>query len=103
MVGRIRQLSCRNTGDAECGTHVVPAEIVRRIWQNKPLVVALDRRIFGAIFTVPRLGAATVLALMVVGQMLGSLAFDQFGLFGIPHRPTDATRLIGAAFLVVSP
>ena len=54
-----------------------------------------------AIFTVPRLGAATVLALVVVGQMLGSVLFDQFGLFGIPPRPADATRLIGAAFLVL--
>ncbi len=54
-----------------------------------------------AIFTVPRLGAATVFALIVVGQMLGSLAFDQFGLFGIPHHPVDVTRLIGAAFLVM--
>ena len=45
--------------------------------------------IFGAIFIgtailmVPRLGAATVLALIVVGQMIGAVAFDHFGVFGI--------------------
>jgi bacterial/archaeal transporter family-2 protein len=33
-----------------------------------------------AIFMVPRLGAASVLALIVVGQMIGSLAFDHFWL-----------------------
>jgi DNA-binding transcriptional LysR family regulator len=37
---------------------------------------------------VPRLGAATVLALIVVGQMLGSLACDHFGLLGLPHAAT---------------
>ena len=63
--------------------------------------------IFGAIFIgtailmVPRLGAATVLALIVVGQMLGSLAFDHFGLLGVPQHPADLTRLAGAAFLLL--
>jgi bacterial/archaeal transporter family-2 protein len=54
-----------------------------------------------AIFMVPRLGAATVLALIVVGQMMGSLAFDQFGLFGVPQPTANPVRLAGAAFLVL--
>ena len=54
-----------------------------------------------AIFMVPRLGAATVLALIVVGQMLGSLAFDHFGLLGLPHHPVSPTRLAGAASLLL--
>lgn len=63
--------------------------------------------LFGALFIgtailmVPRLGAATVLALIVVGQMLGSLAFDHFGLFGLPHHPVSLTRLAGAASLLL--
>ena len=62
--------------------------------------------IFGAIFiatailTVPRFGAATVLALIVVGQMLGSLTFDHFGLLGVPLHPANPIRLAGAAFLI---
>jgi bacterial/archaeal transporter family-2 protein len=62
--------------------------------------------IFGAIFIgtailmVPRLGAATVLALIVVGQMLCSLAFDHFGLLGVPQHPASLTRLAGAALLI---
>ncbi len=63
--------------------------------------------LFGAIFIgicilmVPRLGAATTLALIVVGQMLGSLAFDHFGMLGIPVHPASFIRLAGAAFLIV--
>jgi len=63
--------------------------------------------IFGAIFigtailTVPRLGAATVLALIVVGQMLGSLVFDHLGLLGVPQHAADLTRLAGAVLLIL--
>jgi len=63
--------------------------------------------IFGAIFIgtailmVPRLGTATVLALIVVGQMLGSLAFDHFGLLGVSQHPAGLVRLAGAAFLIL--
>jgi bacterial/archaeal transporter family-2 protein len=63
--------------------------------------------LFGAIFVgtailmVPRLGAATVLALIVVGQMLGSLAFDHFGLLGIPQHTASPIRLAGAVVLVL--
>ena len=63
--------------------------------------------IFGAIFIgiaimmVPRLGVALVLALIIVGQMLGSLAFDHFGLMGVPLYPANPVRLAGAAFLVL--
>ncbi len=63
--------------------------------------------LFGALFIgtailmVPRLGAATVLALIVVGQMLGSLAFDHIGLLGLPQQPVSPTRLAGAASLIL--
>jgi bacterial/archaeal transporter family-2 protein len=62
--------------------------------------------IFGAIFIatailmVPRLGAATVLALVVVGQMLGSLVFDHLGLLGLPRHPASLMRLVGTVFLI---
>ncbi|WP_225116289.1 DMT family transporter [Bradyrhizobium sp. BRP22] len=63
--------------------------------------------IFGAVFIgiailmVPRLGAAMVLALIVVGQMLASLAFDHFGLLGLAQHPATPIRLVGAAILVL--
>ena len=63
--------------------------------------------VFGAVFIivvvlmVPRFGAATVLALIVVGQMLGSLAFDHFGILGLSEQPVSPVRLLGAALLIL--
>jgi transporter family-2 protein len=63
--------------------------------------------IFGAayiaisILLLPRLGAATVIALIVAGQMVGSLAFDHFGLLGVPEHPANLARIIGAALLIL--
>jgi len=63
--------------------------------------------VFGAIFiatailTVPRLGAATVLALLVVGQMVASLTLDHFGILGLAKHSASPTRLFGAALLIV--
>jgi transporter family-2 protein len=62
---------------------------------------------FGAIYIaisillLPRLGAATVIALIVAGQMIGALAFDQFGLLGVPAHPLSMFRLVGAGLLVL--
>jgi transporter family-2 protein len=62
--------------------------------------------LFGVIFIglgivlVPQLGAATFLALLITGQMLLSVAFDHFGLFGLAQRPFDMPRAIGVAFLI---
>jgi bacterial/archaeal transporter family-2 protein len=62
--------------------------------------------VFGAIyiaisiFLLPRFGAATVISLIVAGQMLGSLAFDQFGLFGLQVHAISPLRALGAACLV---
>jgi transporter family-2 protein len=53
-----------------------------------------------AIFLVPQLGAAAFFALLIAGQMLGSIAFDHFGLLGVPVHPISAVRVIGAALLV---
>jgi bacterial/archaeal transporter family-2 protein len=62
---------------------------------------------FGAIYIaisillLPRLGAATVVALIVVGQLLTSLAFDHFGLLGVPVHPASAIRILGAVCLLL--
>jgi len=62
--------------------------------------------LFGAIYIaisialVPRLGTATFVALLVAGQMLASLAFDQYGLFGLAQHSASPARLVGAALLV---
>lgn len=62
--------------------------------------------LFGAIFIalgillLPKIGAATFIALLVAGQMLASVAFDHFGLLGLTQRSVDLPRLIGVALLI---
>ena len=53
-----------------------------------------------AIWTVPQLGAATFIALLVAGQMLASVAFDHFGVLGLAQRAIDLPRIVGVALLV---
>src|SRR5690242_1731905 len=61
---------------------------------------------FGAIYIaisillVPRLGAATFVALLIAGQMVASLLFDNYGWFGLAERPADPLRIFGALLLV---
>jgi len=62
--------------------------------------------LFGAIFIalvivlVPKLGAATFIALLVAGQMLASVMLDHFGWLGLTQRPVDLPRVIGVVLLV---
>ena len=57
--------------------------------------------IVASIMLLPRLGAMTVIALLITGQMLTSVAFDHFGLFGLAQRPIDLYRAGGAVLLVL--
>lgn len=63
--------------------------------------------LFGAIFIalaillIPQLGAATFIALLVAGQMIAALAFDHYGLLGIPVHPASLIRFAGAALLIL--
>ena len=41
-----------------------------------------------------------IIALIVAGQMIGSLAFDHLGLFGLPMHHVTAPRVAGALFLL---
>jgi len=52
------------------------------------------------IILVPKLGAATLMALMITGQMAMSLVLDQYGLVGYQLHPTSVWRLVGVAMLV---
>jgi transporter family-2 protein len=62
---------------------------------------------FGAVYIVlaivllPRLGAATVVAFVVAGQMLTSLAFDHFAVLGLPHHAANVPRIVGALLIIV--
>jgi transporter family-2 protein len=61
---------------------------------------------FGAIYigisilTLPRLGATTTIALLILGQMIGSLVFDHFGLLGLPIQLATFPRMVGVALVI---
>jgi len=56
--------------------------------------------VFSAIVLAPRLGAASMLALILSGQMLASLAMDQYGMLGYPVRPITLPKLVGGALVI---
>lgn len=53
------------------------------------------------IILAPLLGAATMIGLIIVGQMLASITLDHFGLVGFPIHPLSFWRAVGAIFLIV--
>ena len=62
---------------------------------------------FGAIYiaisilSLPKLGATTVIAFIVAGQLIGSILFDHLGLLGVPIHQLNTARLVGAGMLVL--
>lgn len=62
--------------------------------------------ILGAVFVlstliaVQRLGAATMLSLIVVGQMISSLYFDHYGMLGFPQHSVSPLRILGTILLI---
>ena len=53
-----------------------------------------------SIVLLPRLGAATVVALVVTGQLITAMVFDRFALLGVPHHPFGPGRALGAFLLL---
>ena len=53
-----------------------------------------------AILLLPSLGAATLFALVIAGQVLAAVTIDHFGVFGLTPHPISTARLAGAAFLI---
>ena len=50
--------------------------------------------------TVPRLGAATALVLVIIGQLSVGILIDHLGLFGVPVRHADGSRVVATALLI---
>lgn len=61
--------------------------------------------IFGALFVgssiilIPKLGATTLMAAFVTGQLLMSLVLDHYGWFGIGAQPISLQRVFGVILL----
>ena len=61
--------------------------------------------VFGALYVacftvlVPRIGAAGMICLAVLGQVTASLLLDQFGILQAP-KPVDVVRIVGALLVL---
>jgi transporter family-2 protein len=53
-----------------------------------------------AILLLPSLGAATLFALVIAGQVLAAVTLDHFGVLGLTPHPISTARLAGAALLI---
>ena len=51
------------------------------------------------IFIAPKLGATTMVALLLAGQMVASLTLDHFGILGYPVHPASIGRIIGIVMI----
>lgn len=75
-----------------------------RAWPQYPCGpgAALLGAFYVAVVTLvgPRIGAAALLAMTVLGQHMASLLVDQFGWLGFPLQPLSATRIAGAVLLL---
>lgn len=55
----------------------------------------------GAAFFVPKIGAATWVTVIIVGQLVAAMAIDHFGWLGVQPRSIDWSRVAGALVLVL--
>jgi transporter family-2 protein len=73
-------------------------------WRSVPWYV-LGAGVFGLVvlsavsYTIPRIGAATTVTLIVVAQLVLSTLLDHFGLLGTSVRLIDPSRMLGVAVL----
>lgn len=52
------------------------------------------------ILAVPRLGVTTVMAALIVAQLITGLVFDHYGLMGMRVSPFDLKRVVGVVLLL---
>ena len=74
-------------------------------WRNLPWYM-LGSGVFGLVLylsishTIPRLGAASAIILLIIGQLLAGLIIDHFGAFNNEIRSVDARRIFAVALLL---
>lgn len=76
-----------------------------RDWQSLPWYMLISG-LFGLVIvqtisiTLPRLGAAMMITLVIVGQLLVGVVIDHFGWFGVAVRSIEPARLLGVIVLL---
>jgi bacterial/archaeal transporter family-2 protein len=74
-------------------------------WQELPPYSILPG-LFGIVvlaslnYAIPRLGATTATLIFIVAQLGVGLAIDHFGLFGLPARPLNLTRIAAVGLMI---
>lgn len=53
------------------------------------------------VYLAPRLGAASMLASLIAGQMIAALMLDHLGVLGYPQHPIGVSRILGVLLLVL--
>lgn len=56
--------------------------------------------VFGLTFLAPKIGLASLLSLVIAGQVLSSIGFDYFGLFGLAQHKLNWQRVLGAGLII---
>ncbi|QLB13859.1 transporter family-2 protein [Bisgaardia hudsonensis] len=51
--------------------------------------------VIATIFLAPKMGITNMLFFIIIGQLIGALVIDHFGLIGMPKRPMDLWQLLG--------
>jgi transporter family-2 protein len=81
----------------------LPLEELKRVGSASPhlFLGGLLGALFvgSSIFFIPKMGATTMIAAYVTGQLLGSVLMDHFGLFNLPVIQINFTRAIGIILL----
>jgi transporter family-2 protein len=54
-----------------------------------------------SLFFIPKMGATSMIAAFITGQLLGSIIIDHYGLLGLTPHPIGLTRIIGVILLFV--
>ena len=74
-------------------------------WRNLPWYM-LGCGVFGLVlylsisYTVPKVGATSAIALLIVGQLLAGIVIDQIAAFDMPIRTLDGNRILAATLLL---
>jgi transporter family-2 protein len=94
-------------GTLALGTYIVAARLSipagafgRTLWWHWTGGILGAFFVATAVVLTPRLGAATLVATVVAGQMVASLFLDHYGLVGYAKHPMDAGRVIGALLVI---
>ena len=53
-----------------------------------------------ATYATPRIGLASMITIVIAGQIVTALALDQAGVLGLPRVPVNPARLMGALLVV---